>query len=555
MKTRLIIPVMLVALLILAGSAATLADNNLVTTLLNIRSASKPAYTITRKRDGWLFIVADEVESMRWVKAGKHEIEAAAGKPLLVRAIPEIVHSGLGYHPSPFLASYPKYSVAYLEKIGVFANANVILERKPDPDFDIAKWRASGKQIRVRASSAEAEPAGIYDYWTNHRGMHEPYDGIQMSEYDGWKGSPHLKDYHYLSDAVRKIAGEPRFAGKRLVPYTTAMYNSPKAMNFLETLFKHGHHQAVERYIPEQATLAEAKKQLYWMSTIIDSYRKKLRGSQRRSIMALGYMSAPPETLDRYPGANYLVFMDMQMRALAVEGTYKGLYGVMWYHTAYADEEALRWSVKLIRHYCIEGKTGRLTKAPYILRHLKNGDFANKTIGWKLAPAEPGKDGSMAVRKHESLSVLETRYTKVEQGETFLWTRRNAEKPNRFSQTIRLLKPGQTYSLRMMVCDYRDLIDGRDRKQEHKPMVSIEGAQMLPDQSFREVFRSGRAGHAHGKFNRDNNLWITYHRLIFRAEQRTAKLTISDWQSPTDPGPADQELTFNYLSVQPYMEE
>jgi hypothetical protein len=78
---------------------------------------------------------------------------------------------------------------------------------------------------------------------------------------------------------------------------------------------------------------------------------------------------------------------------------------------------------------------------------------------------------------------------------------------------------------------------------------------MLPAAVFREAFRSGRAGHGYEKFNNENNLWITYHRLVFRAVETTAQLTISDWQSPTDPGgPAGQELAFNYISVQPYLE-
>ena len=39
------------------------------------------------------------------------------------------------------------------------------------------------------------------------------------------------------------------------------------------------------------------------------------------------------------------------------------------------DEEILRWGVKLLRHYCIEGKTERLTNDPYRLSHITNADF------------------------------------------------------------------------------------------------------------------------------------------------------------------------------------
>ena len=548
-----------VLLSITLGVTAAVADNNLVKTLLRIDAAEDRAYTFKRAHDGWIFIDQGGAESMRWVEAGKHEVTGAAGKPLIVRAIPEIIHSGLGYRPSPWLESFPRYSVAYLEQIGAFRNCNVILERKPDPDFDIQKWKASGRQIRVRASSVEAKPRDIYNYWANHRGMNDPYDGIQMSEYDGWEGSHHLADYHYLIDAAKKISANPKYAGKKLVPYTVAMYNGEQAMDFLKVLFEYGHYQACERYIPEQSTLKEAKDQLHWMNWIIAEYRKKLKDSQRNSILVLGYMSAPPETLDRCPDADYKVFMEMQMRAIATEPTYKGLYGVMWYHSAYADEEVLRWSVKLLRHYCIEGNTRRLSNDLYILSHLKNGDFANKTTGWKLDPAEPGnpgKSGSMAVKSHEGLPTLQTRYTAGEQGKTFLWTKRSADKPNVFSQRIRRLKPGRAYSLRMMVGDYQDLIQFRDNEQEHQFTVDIEGVEMMPALSFRQLCRSGRAGHSWEKFDRKTNLWTTYHRLVFRAREREARLTISDWGSASEPGGTiGQELTFNYIGVQPYLEE
>ena len=540
-------------------ATAAVADNNMVSTLLRVDAAKAQDYTYKNPRDGWVFTASGDDEAMRWLEAGTHEATGAAGKALIVRAIPEIIHSGLGYRPSPWLNSFPRYSVAYLERIGAFRNCNVILERKPDPDFDIQKWRAGGRQIRVRASSVEAEPKDIYNYWANHRGMNDPYDGIQMSEYDGWKGSHHLADYHFLIDAVKKISQDPKYKGKKLVPYTVAMYNGKEAIDFLKVLFEYGHYQACERYLPEESSMEKAKTALHWMNWIIAEYRKTLADSQRNSILALGYMSAPPETLDRCPNADYKVFMEMQMRAIATEPAYKGLYGVMWYHSAYADEEMLRWSVKLLRHYCIEGSSRLLSNDPYILRHLKNGDFADKPLGWKLEQAEPGgpgEPGSMAVKSHEGLPTLQTRYTPAEQGKTFLWTKRSAAKPNVFSQTIRSLEPGRAYSLRVMASDYQDLMQSRDNEQEHKPLVSIEGVEMMPEQSFREVFRSGLAGHSYEKFNRETNLWTTYHRLVFRATAREAKLTISDWQSPTDPGGAiGQELLFNYISVQPYLEE
>jgi hypothetical protein len=48
---------------------------------------------------------------------------------------------------------------------------------------------------------------------------------------------------------------------------------------------------------------------------------------------------------------------------------------------------------------------------------------------------------------------------------------------------------------------------------------------------------------------------MNYHWRVFRATATQARLTVSDWASDQDPGgPEDQELMFNFIEVQPYLE-
>ena len=48
--------------------------------------------------------------------------------------------------------------------------------------------------------------------------------------------------------------------------------------------------------------------------------------------------------------------------------------------------------------------------------------------------------------------------------------------------------------------------------------------------------------------------YMNYHWRVFRAKGKTAKLTVSDWVSDTEPGgPVGQELMFNFIEVQPYI--
>jgi hypothetical protein len=46
---------------------------------------------------------------------------------------------------------------------------------------------------------------------------------------------------------------------------------------------------------------------------------------------------------------------------------------------------------------------------------------------------------------------------------------------------------------------------------------------------------------------------MNYHWYLFRAEGKTARMTITDWADDDEPGGRiDQELMFNYIQVHPY---
>lgn len=59
------------------------------------------------------------------------------------------------------------------------------------------------------------------------------------------------------------------------------------------------------------------------------------------------------------------------------------------YQSPLCEEEYLRWCAKLLRHYCIEGSTERLTNDPYVLNHIQNADFEQGLDDWTVEPAAP----------------------------------------------------------------------------------------------------------------------------------------------------------------------
>jgi len=139
-------------------------------------------------------------------------------------------------------------------------------------------------------------------------------------------------------------------------------------------------------------------------------------------------------------------------------------------------------------------------------------------------------------------------------GDYCLWTRRSAEKPNRFSQRIGNLTPGRLYSVKMFSGDYEDLTQGRNTKTEHAAHIQVDGADALDDRSICELFTRG--GGAYAPEDRQSNRWLTYRQVFFRPASEEATLTISDWAGGNEPGgPVGQQLVHNFIEVEPYLED
>jgi len=575
--------------------------NNLVIELLNVESPSRERhqqYRVTNPRDGWLFVSstaevegADQVwvgidatekeeavllhesgqsatlEAMRHLSAGEHTLNiycegAARLDSLIVRAIPEILYAGVGYRA--WLQNYGPYTMEYLDRIGMLDNLNVLIVRNEiaeDAPY-LQEWKRQWPALLSRtgidllpgwkeAGAAGAVVGAYYKHWSEDRGFQDPkYDGLIVSEF----GSGYLRLYPSWIDAVRRISQNPQFQGKPLYAYSVRLYTTDYMRDFVHAIIEGSHKLAEELYFGEQPTEAAAREYLdVRLKQNMLKYQQVFPDCQKHMVENLGYMSTPGQTHNEYPGVDYKVWLDMQMNLLANDPVFFGLYGVMFYQSAYADEEALRWSAKLFRHYCIEGHTEMLSRDPYLSTHLENPDFDHGSDGWTLRPAE---EGSMAVKNTPGFAQLQGRLRPVMEEDSFLWTRRSGAGPNRFGQRIEGLEPGRLYSLKMFSADYTEFIQGKSVEQDHQVSINIEGGELVPDKCFAAVFASGKLGQGYGNFNQDNPLWITFHRLVFRANNTEGTLTVSDWASDAGPGgPIGQELMYNFLELQPYLED
>ena len=506
---------------------------------------------------------AETLETMRYLSAGEHTLRLRwQGKApvthIIVRAVPEIIYCKFG--ANPHVTEYGPYDWSFLSR-HILPNVNTIVGSGAEADRRyVEEWKARGGRWIVecglpglRAESVTADEA--YAYWLSNPGFQDPLlDGVIVDEFGGAISARESRKYRAWAEAVDRLYADPTRAEKRFYPYCIELYRYAPSRHFAETVLRRGGRFAFERYLREQPTEEEAEAFLdHMLGNELYLWRRALPGSVERLIVCLGYLSAPPESLNCNPSVDYKVYLDRQFNLLANHPDCAGLYGIMEYTASYADEEIVRWTGKLYRHYCIEGRRDRLTDDPYILPHLENPDFANGVSGWTLSPAE---EGSIGAGNMPGFSWLEGRYPRNRQGDDYLRTRRSAAKPNTFSQTLQQLQPGRLYSLKMYTADLQDLTQGRSVQQKHAVSITIEGGETIPEKSFQHVFPNCY-NHFVGPFDStEHRAWMNYHQRVFRAKGTEAKLLISDWAGDTDPGgPIGQELMYNFIEVEPYLAE
>ena len=582
--------------------------NNLVSELLEVMSISEPSnrFAFTRSSDGWILVSStsqgngttrvvldksDSViiqdtgrgprrEAMRYVAKGEHTIQVECQgrisvETLSVKAIPELIHCGLGFDPQ--IKSYGLYDMEFL-KNDILPNVPTLIVphsiRLPEPVID--DWHRGGKrfvaEVGVDSQSQTAEDH--FKYWSGFYERSPFLDGIIINEFIvnrpvvEWAeltperlGRMERERQQYLvyGEALKRMRADGRHQHKMLYAYVGGsgkkLNQEIIGTNFLRTVVDSGYRVALERYLHEMSSEPGAKDALQLFADGIADWEAKAPGVKKQMVIAFGLFSMPPGGINKQPNVDYHVWMDQQMNVAANHPQLSGIGGLEWWTSSLADEETVRFVGKLYRHYAIEGKTEMLTKDPLFLTHVENADFEKGTEGWTLHPAE---NGAIAVKSFPRYGRIEGRFMGLGRpadpehiGDTFLWMRRSERGPNTFSQTIKDLEAGRLYSMKMFSCDYNDLVNPKARKLEEATKftgsVLLEGVEVDAKRSFAEMYSSTPEPKI--------PIWITYHWKIFRAQGTTAKLVVSDWLSEKEPSaPFGQEQTFNFLEIQPYHE-
>jgi len=560
--------------------------NSLVSEILQANSPAAPI-KFDRGADGWIFVRESGDATLRvdnravkasapreficFVTNGQHtlEFQGHAGK-VSVRAIPELMHCGLGF--DPVIASYGSYDLEFLAK-DILPNITTIVvpQNKQLAAPLIEDWHARGKRFIAEVGvDSQAKTADEHAAFWNGLYEKSPFlDGILINEFIvnrpvvEWA----VLDVDRLArmDAERKQydafdAAFPKLR-KDKIQYAYIGGSGKKlnqeiiGTNFIRTILKTGNRVALERYLHEMSSEQGSQEALQLFIDGIKDWASKEPGVVPQMVITFGLFSMPPGGLNKQPNVDYHVWMDRQMNLISNHPMFAGVAGINWWTSLLADEETVRFVGKLYRHYGLEGKTNLYTSDPLFLTHLQNADFEKGTNSWTLKSGQPG---SIEARSFPRYGRIEGRYMGLGRpadpehiGDTFLWMRRSARGPNTFSQNIKDLKPGRLYSLKMFSCDYNDLVKPMAKKKEEAEpfvgIVDIEGVEMDEKRSFTEMYSSNPEPKI--------PIWITYHWKVFRATNTTARLSISDWPiAPDTDTEFGQEQAFNFLELQPYHE-
>jgi hypothetical protein len=508
---------------------------------------------------------------MRLLPAGRHVLEVS-GHPseLTVRAIPALVYN-LYWPNAPGGQRIEPFGRHTWERLSkhMLPNVNTIESVVVDTP-EHREWLAQGKHW-----TPHVQAPGLIDKqkWTVEK-MREiwlnpgkttawpdrpsftldKFTGISVDEYAG--NHPSAEIVRMTTTSVADLAEHPAYAGKLWVPF----FASTRGANtqdrpFLKTVLGNGWPFKEELYLSEMPTEPENLLAIRDTFTKMASkYEAAVAGSMRRMIFVLSYSGLGTMSANRHPEADFRVHLDMQMQALATHPAYFALWGVEPYRSHNADPETVDCMGMLLRHYCIEGKTERMLREAYELKHVANPDFTDGLRGWQTQAAVPG---SIRTDTFAGYGTMQGRYPRKNGiGDAFAILTRNAKAPNTISQQLQGLTPGRLYSLKLFTGDHADLQAGKVRKDLHGLSITLDGAEAQPG-GFSHPFVSHDFPAqlaAYAKVGGKPPFWMTYHWLRFRARGPTATLTLSDWTKSGEPGgPAGQQIMVNFVEIQPVL--
>jgi hypothetical protein len=544
--------------------------NNLVAEVLSEPVGTAPqTFTFVNPRDGWVFVAltgaapapglaiklddrdtvitasTDRLEAFRKLALGEHRITVsgnAAAARLLVRSIPEI----FDYPPCVDSAVQENghYDWAFMQRHVL--PAVTTLNGGALPGDALAEAKARGLKWLANFNVAPVDdPANVQARMEKHAGLTAPqYDGFTSDElfFGRTTIDNYTKALWRLHNPENRliyswIVGKPSIVTLH-TDFMSAALNASKGRGRL--LF--------EAYCHPQP---DEKSAAAYLDNMIGETMRRFNAFFPHAAAGTGiifgnFNQLPIISLEHDPAVDFKYFLDMQVNLVANSPDFADLATTGYWGTYYGDEEMVRWSFLLMRHYAVEGRKDMLS-ARYGFTYnpgcLTNGDFADGLTGWTPAPAADGAIRADTLAGYGKNS--QGRWGGGKAGDTVCVFTRQTGQPNRISQTAHGLTVGKAYCLQFVTADRKAVLGKKHNPRRYGIAAELEGAEIIPEKSFVHVDRRSGGRYAHN----DNVAKINLNRIIFRAKAPTLRLTFTD--AAASPG---EELALNFVQLKPYLE-
>jgi hypothetical protein len=546
--------------------------NNLVATVLDQPLAKAPApltFSFVNPRDGWVFVAlqttapgADltvtidggdpvitaataRLEAFRELPAGAHHIAVANGPAagrLVVRSIPEIFN----YPPcrNSYVRENGKYDWAFMKKHILPAVTTLNGGRLPGPALPEAKamglkWLANFNVAPVN------DPVDVRERMMKHPGFTQP-------QYDGFTSDELFFGRTTIDNYTKALWGLPNPENRRIYTWIVGKPAIPSLhTDFMSACLNASGGRGrllYEAYCHPQPD--ERAAAAYLDGKLTETMRRFNyffpNATAGTGIIFGNFNQMPIISLEHNPAVDFKYFLDMQVNRVANDPAFADLAATGYWGTYYGDEELVRWSFLLMRHYAVEGRKEMLSKRygfTYNPGFVANPDFATDLKGWDTAPATEGSIQTTTIAGYAK--KVQGRWGGHKAGDTVCVMTRATDKPNRISQTMQGLVVGKAYSLQFVTADRKDLADKKYNPRKYGIAAELPGVEILPERCFVHIDRRKN----HRRHAPEHLGKINLHRIVFRATTATQKLTFTD--AAATPG---EELVLNFVQLKPYLE-
>ncbi|MBE6357299.1 MAG: hypothetical protein E7058_09360 [Lentisphaerae bacterium] len=523
--------------------------NNLVTELPPVKLRPGKTGTVVNPRYGWLYFrfqsddknaeltlagenllspAYPDMECFRLLEPGTYTVAAVKGEgTLTVRLIPEI--SFFPIQKCPIGGENPDQTFISKHMAGTITTFNCGTGKMAEmqqqkhivlTNFSISQLRKAGVEYMLSKLNAPESRLNLPDQ-----------HGATLDEMDYAFERRTFDDYATLFQQYKNPEN------KLLYTYTCGPVPDAYKAFFSAAVNLSGGRGRIlhESYEKSRPTTADAENSVRQMVGHISIYRDTMPKTWDRISAVFDLSSEPPfRSMANYPEQDFKYYLDMLLNAAAVDPACDGLGGIGYWGAHRASGETMRWALRLIRHYAIEGKTEMLSAQygyKFIPGHLVNPDFTDGLTGWK-------HNSAVAAGKNKWYGKIQRSRGLAGAGNTFaLLDCRAAVKP-RLSQTLKNLTPGKAYTLSCMYADRNAVTKRNFQRRKIKLDIEISDAKILQDSNFIPLAKQ------------KISICINRRYMVFIPDKPEVTVTFSADNEKEVP-----QIALNYIAVNPFFSD